>query len=390
MPNQNTEDTAPTRLQPESNLGETQPLPLNRKSRWWPWIVGGIFFIVLSIALGAGIGYRNAVQSRLQEEVNQVAQAARVQFQLGVEDMDAGRYEIARQRLEYVVQLDPAFPEAAIKLAEVLAKLAITATPIPTHTPTNAITLTPTRDLRPVEEMFNQALDLLNKKEWEKAIRALDALRNADFTYRAVDADGIYYMALRFRGIDKILKEGNLESGMYDLAIAERFGPLDKDADSYRTWARFYVTGASFWGVDWQKVLFYFGQIYPALPYLRDTSNWTSTERFRVASIKYGDQLAEKEDWCAAEKQYENALALGQNATLVPTATKIRSLCAPATATPLPTIATPTVTVTGMVKVTPTGPTLTLTYTRPAITPTPTATSTPASPTPTPTHTATK
>jgi tetratricopeptide (TPR) repeat protein len=39
------------------------------------------------------------------------------QFELGVADMDAGRYEMARKRFEYVIEINPNFPGIEEKLA---------------------------------------------------------------------------------------------------------------------------------------------------------------------------------------------------------------------------------------------------------------------------------
>jgi len=42
------------------------------------------------------------------------------------------------------------------------------------------------------------------------------------------------FISLRQRGVDKIWKEGDLEGGIYDLALAARFAPLDVQASSSR------------------------------------------------------------------------------------------------------------------------------------------------------------
>ena len=42
--------------------------------------------------------------------------------------------------------------------------------------------------------------------------------------------------------------KGNLEGGIYDLTLAERFAPIDKDADGFRSWARYYSNRIKFLG----------------------------------------------------------------------------------------------------------------------------------------------
>ena len=53
--------------------------------------------------------------------------------------------------------------------------------------------------------------------------------------------DGLLYLSLRSRGVQKIYKERNLQGGIYDLAVAEKFGPIDLEANNARNLARFYL-----------------------------------------------------------------------------------------------------------------------------------------------------
>jgi len=53
-----------------------------------------------------------------------------------------------------------------------------------------------------------------------------------------------------------------------------------------------------------------FSEIYPAFPNLRDGSMMTATERYRIAAIKYADQLMLQEEYCQAKDMYMNALNL--------------------------------------------------------------------------------
>jgi tetratricopeptide (TPR) repeat protein len=301
-------------------------------------------------ASGGYAGYRSALDERLEKEAIHVTTIALEQFQMGLDDLAAERYEAARDRFEYVIELDPSFPGAADKLAEALLAMAIENTPTPAPTPT--IEISPTPDLRGAEELYNQSMQHLRNKEWDQAVQTLDLLRKEDLSYRTLDVDGMYYIALRYRGVQKIIYEGNLEGGMYDLSLTETFGPLDHEANGFRNWARMYVSGASFWEVDWERVLSFFGQIYPALPNLRDGSNITAVERFRRASIGYGDQLVEKEEYCAAVDQYNNALSITEDAEVRRKADEAFNNCqspgsggeeAQTPATPDPGIITPTV-----------------------------------------------
>jgi tetratricopeptide (TPR) repeat protein len=331
MQNDNIEDTSPIQiLQPQMDDEEPE-----RKPRIWLWIIVGILVTIILGGIGGVLGYYSAVQMKRSQQAVAVAYNATTQFQLGLQDMTDGRLETARSRFEYVIELDPSFPGAQDKLAEVMLKIAMVKTPTPEPTATVAFTATP--DMRGAEEIFNTAWSYYVNKDWEKTIETLDALRRADIKYRALDVDGMYYIALRFRGIDKILQQGSLEPGMYDLALSETFAPLDRDATNDRNWARYYVTGASFWELDWQKVLDYFGQISASLPNLRDGSGWTAMERYRIASMRYGDQLSKNGQYCDARDYYQQSLSVGVDPKLVPTATAAENKCSPPVATAAPT-----------------------------------------------------
>jgi tetratricopeptide (TPR) repeat protein len=361
MQNDNIEDTSPIRTiqYPEDSDGPV------KKPRIWLWVITGILVTILLGVVGAVLGYYNAVQMKQSQQSIAVKYNATTQFQLGLQDIQAGRLEMARSRFEYVIELDPSFPGAQDKLAEVMLQIAMIKTPTPQPTATTAFT--PTPDMRGTEEIFNQAWSYYVNKDWEKTIETLDALRRTDLKYRALDVDGMYYIALRFRGIDKIIQQGSLEPGMYDLALSESFAPLDREAASFRNWARYYVTGASFWEIDWLKVLDYFGQISAALPNLRDGSGWTAMERYRIASMRYGDQLSKAGQYCDARDYYQQSLSVGVDPKVVPTATAAQEKCSPAVAataivptlgptpetvatiTPSPVAATPIPTVTNTV-----------------------------------------
>lgn len=267
----------------------------------------GLLGLALVALLSAYSGYQSGISQRKAAQAEANTQIVDEQFQLGMQDLQAHRYDLARQRFEYVINLDPNYPGVTDKLAEALMFINTTATPTVAPTPT----LTPTPDMRGVEELFTQAQQDLANSEWDKAINTLLALRKADQNYQAVWVDDMLYVSFRNRGRDKILKNGDLEGGIYDLTLAEQFGPLDTDSKSYLTWARLYITGASFWELDWAQAVYYFGQVAPALPNLRDGSNWSATERYRQALAGYGGSLADGGDWCAAVEQYELSLSIG-------------------------------------------------------------------------------
>jgi tetratricopeptide (TPR) repeat protein len=292
--------------------------------RRWRLLIGLSLLALLAVAAASAFGgYFSGIDRRTSFESTQVAQQVSEQYQLGLQDLESRRYELARQRFEYVIQLDPAYPGVTDQLALVLLELNTTATPTLVPSPT----LTPTPDTRGAEELFSQAQVMLADARWTEAIDTLLKLRKAEPAFQAVEVDSMLYVALRNRGVERILAESDLEGGTYDLALAERFGPLDVEADNYRTWANLYVTGASFWGLDWEQAIFYFGQLLQVAPNLRDATTLTASERYRLALLKYGDFLAESGDWCSAQDKYEEAYNFGSDPSIEPTMSHAAAEC---------------------------------------------------------------
>ena len=145
-------------------------------------------------------------------------------------------------------------------------------------------------------------------------------LRALSFTHLWIGLfKGMLYVALRNRGVDKIAVQADLEGGTYDLALAERFGPLDAEAKNWRDWAELYIRGASFWDVDWSQAVYYFSQLAPTAPNLRDASGWTATDRYLQALLGYGNWLSAAGDHCLAAEQYHTYLGLLADPQVEPT-----------------------------------------------------------------------
>ena len=304
------EDTQPTPvpdvLPVEKEDQEDIRTPIKTKRVKWYWWLLLSFLVVIAIVVTSGLlGYWSGIQDRQANEATQVAMVVEEQFNLGVQNLEEGRYYIAQQHLRYVLELNPNYPGIIDKLAEVELILNTTATPTPAPTATvTPIPITPTPDTRGEAELFTQAEDFIKNEEWSAAIETLETLRKRNPEYRAIDIDGMLYLSLRQRGVQKI-SEGNLESGIYDLSLAERFGILDTEADSWRTWAQYYIRGASFWEVDWGQAVFYFEQVAPMFPNMHDGTFWTASQRYQEALKKYAEVLEEQKMWCEAEEQYK-------------------------------------------------------------------------------------
>ncbi len=371
------------------SLDETQPVqphaPQSVVKRYWPWIVAVPGFVIVVLGTAVIAGYAAGLNLREVSGLANVEQVSKEQFDAGVEDYLAGQYELARQRIEYVLELDPDYEGASDMLGRILTALnQPTPTEIPLVSPTPSIT----PDLDSLEGIFGSAQEAFSREDWDSTLKYLLILRAQDPAYRLAEVNQIMAAALRARGMEKLYR-GDLEQGIYDLNLAERFGALDNQAISWRNSAAFFMFANSYYGLDWALATEYLGQICVA-------QIWGACYKYADAAREYALQLMEAGDYCLASFYLNESLAIREDGALAPTATKVNRVCLTATVTPPTSTPTPTGSVTATVPYdtsTPTatgsGATATPTATA-SSSASPTATATPgASPTSTSTATAT-
>jgi tetratricopeptide (TPR) repeat protein len=314
---------------------DTQPLKPVRPSRWRSILVSVLGFLLL-VGLGGFGGYSSGIGVRTSAEDAIITQQLSEQFTLALVDMQSARYEVAKQRLEFIISRDPSFPGAQQRLTEILVMSSI-------PTPTTAPTLTATPDFSGAENAFVRAQQLIQTQDWPGAITALDSVRKLDATYKTAQVDGMYYFALRNLGSDLITKQGNLEGGIYYLTLAERFGPLDNNAVGLRDGARAYITGASFWELDWAQAVDYFEQVSAGWPSMWD-GTMTAGQRYFIALTSYANELYIDQDYCAASDVYVAAAAIGAlDGTSANNSAQAYAQCNPATEVPPTVEVSPTV-----------------------------------------------
>ena len=287
---------------PSAEEPNTTPPPTKKPSRCRSILTGVLGFILL-LGLGGFGGYRSGVNARVDAENAILVQTLSEQFSFALVDIQFGRYENARQRLEYIIQKDPNFPGAQEKLTEVLVLSNV-------PTPTVAPTATATPDFSGAESAYQRATELIRAQDWTGALTALDTVRKMDPNYKAAQVDGMYYFALRNKGYDLITKEGNLEGGIYFLTLAERFGPLDNTARGLRDGARAYMVGASFWELDWEQASNNFEQVAAGWPSMWD-GTMTAAQRYVYAATRFADEMFDVQEFCGAYDQYAKAASVG-------------------------------------------------------------------------------
>ncbi len=298
------------------------------------WLLMGVILFIIILFIGALLGVPKGINDRVNMAETQTAPKIQSQLESAKLDLEEGRFQVALDRLDWILEEMSAYlnedqtEEVGQLYSQALLKVSTSGSPTPFPSPTATISAnTPTPDFRDENELFELAQEQIKNESWDEAVTTLEALRQKSVSYRAVEVDGMLYIALRNRGMDKIIIEGSLEPGLYDLTLAEQFAPLDSTAEGVRTWTRYYITGASYWGVDWQQVIFYFEQVYPHFPNLRDGTNLTAQERYRIAANQYALQLAAAEEYCEAQEYFELANTIGPDPEIQPTAQWVGEEC---------------------------------------------------------------
>lgn len=309
-----------------------------RRFSYLDWIVLGFFVLISAATAGMGLGYIFQADQVSEDQKISSEIELKTQYELGKLDVEAGRLEIARQRFEYILEKAPDYPGAMEFLTQVLFLITenedIISQEVPNPTKEPSPTLSPTVDTRAIDEIYESALQLYERMEWRSLFQTLITLRDVDPYYQVEKVDRMMYLAHYFNGIDKILVDGDLEGGLYDLSLAELFAPLDTQAEMYREWARLYQIGMSFWYVYPDRSVYYFSQLAAAAPYLKDLSGIAAVTRYRMSLLMYGDALAEGEDWCGALDQYNLAQGIYYDQAIEIMVNEVDEKCQYSIATP--------------------------------------------------------
>jgi hypothetical protein len=296
---------------------------LRRLGPAWAAIIVTAFLLL--IVLGAGFaGFRAGLSKNASLSATETAAEAARQYQLGLEDVAAGRLMTAADRFRFVLSLDPQHAEAAQRLAELEAALS-RATAAPASRPT----LPPgARPQSAPADLLAEARAAVNAKDWDRALSLLAELQAAHPNFEPGQVGSTVGHAYRERGLARIA-EHRLQEGIFDLNQAETYGALDEEAEAYRVWATLYVRGSGLWGADWPATIAIFEDLYRAAPYFHDTM-----AKLHGAYVAYGDLLWAQGDPCAAAGQYASASQVLAEAAVDEQRLAAEAACAALTQTP--------------------------------------------------------
>ena len=262
-------------------------------------IFAGVLLVVMAIA--AWVGYQTGQQLQVSQAQSTLAADLDTQWRLAEQDIAAGRDRFALQRIEYIVSINPNYPNANERLAQLRASLEVTE-PAPTVTPTR----------RPVSEdpatILAEMQRYAGESNWDAVIDEAAHLRtlNRDFEPKAVDQ--LLYTALRSRGLERI-KGDEVELGIADLDYAALFAPLDQEALSYKEYGRMYLAGIGNYGLNWARAVSALSELYSIGPYYKNAN-----QLLYKALIAYAYELESYGDNCLAAEQYRFAAQMDAGA----------------------------------------------------------------------------
>ncbi len=237
-----------------------------------------------------------------------------VQFELGIQDLQAGRTDLAVQRFRWILERDPTYPGIAEQLAaaeQLVLPIGGTSTP----------TLAPASSDQDLETLFAEAQRYHVSGQWENAITRLEEIQGRDPRFREAEVKELLFSSLQSLGL--IYIRGNrIEEGILLLEQAAQIRPLDDAAQGEVYLGTLYLTGQSYWGLDWRIVIQNFEAITEVAPNYRDVP-----ARLPEAYTFYGDQLFAQGAGCDAEQAYLSALELKADEEVTRKAEAAHELC---------------------------------------------------------------
>ncbi len=293
----------------------------------------GLAVLIAWVLLVGYLGWQKGQSDLVTRQAALMTEQIDNQLQLAQDDIAAGKVELAKRRLEWVLEHDAGNVRAQTMLDTLMAGGSETATAVPTAVtaaaPTNTPEPTPTpAPLGSPEAELQRIRRLVVAKEWEEVITDLMAFQRAYPAYERRETDELLFNAYVDYGI-QLMNGRKVEQGLFYLKQAEAMGDLPQEALDYRTWAELYLQGISFYGVNWDVSAYYFRDLCLAAPFYQN-----SCDRLFEVLVAFGDQYAGAMEWCPAQQLYEEALRYGRTEALTEKANQAAETCALATPTP--------------------------------------------------------
>ncbi len=315
--------------------GENEPRPRRLLVR-----AAGLLMVIVSVVAATYlvVAYFAWESGRAQQAElvrTQTTEAIEQQVTMARGDLDAGSFDVAMRRLDWVLGQQPDHPDALALRTEIdTARLAsaeataaaATATAQPaTSAPTEAVDAGPDEAdaLAGLQELRRQ----IAREAYEEALPAIVSFQQQFPSFERLETDQMLYDSYLALGL-AAMQTDKVELGLNYLSQAENLGNLPQEALDYRYWAELYLDGAAYYGVNWEIASFYFRDLCAAAPFFQD-----ACQQLNQILVNWGDQYFFAGDYCPAESIYREVPS--PNPALADKLRQARENCLLATPVPL-------------------------------------------------------
>jgi tetratricopeptide (TPR) repeat protein len=282
-----------------------------RSPLFWVMIaVVVIACIVASVGAVAGFGVYQGLQQR--SELNQ--KAAEDHYGQGLIYMGERNYSLAAAEFEMALQYDPDHPYASDRLAEARA-LARAEGGFPTPT-VDSDQANPQ-----VYTLHDEGEKAYSEGRWEEAADKLEQLRSLAPSYETDKVESLLFSAHYNAGL-QLVNDDRMEEALRRFDAALGIDPDNADALGQKRLVTLYLSGTGYVGVDWEKAIDSFSEIYDINPDYKDTE-----QQLHDAYVGHGDLLMDRGDPCDAAKAYILALEVLSDPAVSSKSEKADSSC---------------------------------------------------------------
>jgi len=299
----------------------------SRFPAWARWIIGAITILAIAILIfSVMLGIRAG-----QEQVEiQRRQQIGMTLQRATDAQAEGNLSAALDEYQKILVLDPSNDLAQQGVQDLLALARgeeLTATQPALTSPTAVSPLSPPAVTRvattspSIEATATPALTLaaywenaqraIKAGRWQEALSNLLFVQQVDPTYRMGEVDSQLFTTY----VNLALEKDNADSleealVLYQKALSLRPDAADIQRD--RDLLEQYLQVLTDTGVDWELTIQELTALFQLEPDYRDVA-----QRLQQAHRARADELASDEEWCAAQDEYNAALAVVSDADLI-------------------------------------------------------------------------
>ncbi len=241
-------------------------------------------------------------------------------------DIASKNQVLLKARLDYLLTLTPAVPGVAefVQTATAISLPTTTPTPMPTATQpaagsTEAATslpLVPSGSATPeLTALLQQAQSAVSTTDWDTAIDTLDAIMGYDENFQTSTVRALMFEALTKKAL-ALYRGGDTSRLAEANQLADRASQYGNVAASEVNYegliASLYLDAINAIGIDYNLAIRKLTQLYAQAPSYRDVFQLLVSQY-----IGYGDTLTSIGQPCSAVGQYQSALSLQDNASVV-------------------------------------------------------------------------